>query len=188
MVGNNAPSLLKKIMAGWSSKRNELRVRIMIFFLLHKNMDKTSLAHSFSYSLQALVSHHRHHPKKKHNEEESQANQLMYYNTVDGSRTHSRSCAANIEEEEEEEEEDEDPDLTKVLFEESKAAMEEEAAAAEDVIECQWGPEVVKEVMEVEEENVDEAADMFIKRYKREIELQKQQSLDSHQMLLLSYS
>lgn len=165
MAGNKALSLLKKIMAGWSSKRNELRVRIMIFFLLHKNMDKTSLAHSFSHSLQAPVSHPHHHPKKKYNEEESQANQLMYYNKVDGSRTHTRSCAANIEEEEEE-----DPDLNRVFLEESEAAMEEEAPAAEEVIECQWGTEVVKEVMEVEEENVDEAADMFIKRFKRDIE------------------
>ncbi|KAJ8420193.1 hypothetical protein Cgig2_023773 [Carnegiea gigantea] len=153
MAGTKASSLLKKIMAGWSSKRNELRVCIMVFFLLHKNMDKTSLAHSFSHSLQALVSHPHHHPKKKYNEEESQAYQLMYYNKVDG-----------------------------------KAAIKEEAAAAKEVIKCQWGPKVVKEVMEMEQENVDKAADMFIKRFKREIELQKQQSLDSHQMLLLSNS
>uniref|UniRef100_A0A7C8ZA12 Cotton fiber protein n=1 Tax=Opuntia streptacantha TaxID=393608 RepID=A0A7C8ZA12_OPUST len=171
MTANKAPSLLKKIMAAWSSKRNELRVRIMIFFLLHKNMDKTSLARSFSHSLQALVTPPHHYPKKKYDVEDSQVNRLMYYNKLDGSRIHSGSYATNIEQEE-------DPDLTRVLFEESEAAMEEEAGAAEDVIECRWGPEVVKEVMEVEEENVDEAAEMFIKRFKREIQLQKQQSLE----------
>uniref|UniRef100_A0A803MMN2 Uncharacterized protein n=1 Tax=Chenopodium quinoa TaxID=63459 RepID=A0A803MMN2_CHEQI len=54
------PSLMKKIIAAFSNKTNDLRVRLMIFFLLHKNFDKTSLTNS----LQALVSHHPHHKKK----------------------------------------------------------------------------------------------------------------------------
>lgn len=195
------PSLLKKILAALSSKTNELRIRIMIFFLLHKNIDKSALTHK----LHALVSHHNHHniPHLKidefiedseekiketqfedqeevyNNHEEQQKNPslLMYYNKVAEGGEAQTESVPRVEEDEEEE------NLTHVLFKESVAALEEEEE--EEGVAVEEGGGAVAEVVEEAEEDIDQAADMFIKRFKQQIQLQKQYSLERHNQRVL---
>lgn len=77
--------------------------------------------------------------------------------------------------------------MTHTLFKESEAALEEEeeAAAVEEEVVAEGGG--VAEVAE-EEKDIDQAADLFIKRFKRQIQLQKQQSLEKSSPLRLLQS
>ncbi|KAJ8431904.1 hypothetical protein Cgig2_013652 [Carnegiea gigantea] len=102
-------SLLKKIIAALSSKTNEIRIRIMIFFLLHKSsIDKnTSITHSLSHKLHALVApRHHHHTKKNEDvlqhEEDGGTHLLISYNRAEGTRERYTENFINKEEEEEE--------------------------------------------------------------------------------------
>ncbi|KAK9678046.1 hypothetical protein RND81_11G184400 [Saponaria officinalis] len=160
------PSLLKKIIAAFSNKTNELRIRFMIFFLLHKNIDKASLSHS----LHALVSQPSSHHRKAADdggllEENNEHGFLMHYNHDE------------VEEE----------DLARVILKESEVELEEEAEGEVAVMGGGGGggEMVEEEDGEVGEEDIDQAADMFIQRFKRQIQLQKQFSLERNQGLLL---
>ncbi|KAL2939505.1 Polyphosphate kinase 1 [Bienertia sinuspersici] len=207
-----APSLLKKIVEALSTKTNELRIRMMIFFLLHKNLDKSSLTNS----LQALVSHH--HQKKKNDdvfeeeeeegdEEENKGSLLMSYNKATSmdvmvSNTHDnmnnvvqeninmsrKNQLYNYDGNDGNDDADDDDgdgdadaekhprvDLTNANFEESKVEMEKESQEV-----------VVAEGEEEEgEEDIDQAADLFIQRFKKQMLLQKQRSLERQQWLLV---
>lgn len=176
------PSLLKKIINALSSKTNELRIRMMIFFLLHKNLDKTSLTNS----LHALVSHH---PKKKndnivYDEQQQLVLQNRHENEPEEESTSlwmSYNKATTLQYDHEEKQMMSAPDLTYSLFRESEAEMETEMEGGES---DRLSVEAKEEV--VEEEDIDQAADLFIQRFKREMSLQKQRSLDRHQTLLLT--
>ncbi|XP_057542278.1 uncharacterized protein LOC130820783 [Amaranthus tricolor] len=178
------PSLLKKIINALSSKTNELRIRMMIFFLLHKNLDKTSLTNS----LHALVSHH---PKKKndnivYDEQQQLVLQNRHEIEPDEESTSlwmSYNKATTLQYDHDDKQMILAPDLTHSLFRESEAEMEMET-------EVEGGESnrlsIEAEEKVVEEEDIDQAADLFIQRFKREMLLQKQRSLDRHQTLLLS--
>ncbi|KMT07829.1 hypothetical protein BVRB_6g146410 [Beta vulgaris subsp. vulgaris] len=191
------PNLLKKIIAAFSSKTNELRIRIMIFFLLHKNIDKASLTHS----LQALVSHQPHQKKKNdeafEEEEGSKGNLLMSYNkatSMMASHANDMSLAKDVprpakyeanDQEDDEQEEQAGVDLTYEIFKELEAEMEDERESKEFV---KGGEErlMVDGVVVEEEEDIDQAADLFIQRFKKQMQLQKQRSLERQQWLLLT--
>lgn len=205
-----APNLLKKIIAAFSSKTNELRIRLMIFFLLHKNLDTTSI----TSSLQALVSHHPHHHKKKKNDDDNAVDEeeeeeeegrrrslLMNYNKATSmmlcnNNTQDMSVVEDMPRISKAKNHDDDQqrtmDLTHALFKESEAAMEKEGDT-EEAVESRGertllGGGVAEEEEEeiMGEEDIDQAADMFIQRFKKQMLLQKQRSLERQQWLLLS--
>lgn len=197
---------MKKIIAAFSNKTNDLRVRLMIFFLLHKNFDKTSLTNS----LQALVSHHPHHKKKNDDaideEEELELVENRQYNKEyedDDEEMKGHSLLLNynkatsmmvsdtphdmrvvqdvprIYTPNQSGEQQRNVDLTHALFKESEAEMEKEEETEEAV---EGGEQrMVEEEEDMGDEDIDQAADMFIQRFKKQMLLQKQRSLERQQ-------
>ncbi|GAB4847392.1 hypothetical protein Ancab_026450 [Ancistrocladus abbreviatus] len=203
------PSLLKRIMAALSSKTDELRTRIMIFFLLR---NRAVLMDSVSDKLQALVGgghhhrqpHGRHHKKDDDSQEETKA--LV---------THSAAASQLITAEKEAEivvnaasadvldfdrvggevtEEDMYPNLTHNLLKESEEEIEL-TEEDDDGYTSQFGQQRIPEERGSSggksddmtlEEDIDQAADLFIERFRRQIQLQKQESFDQRQQKMQS--
>ncbi|XP_074271796.1 uncharacterized protein LOC141595730 [Silene latifolia] len=156
--------LWKKIITALSNKTNELRIRIMIFFLLHKNIDKTSL----TQSLHALVSQppssssHRPRHQNHHHDENKLEDVVGDEATITSSYDEYEGLS-----------------LTHELFKESEAEVETEAIMVH-------GGGAVEGTVEVGDEDIDQAADLFIQRFKKQMQLQKQLSLERNQNLLVS--
>lgn len=181
----------------------------MIFFLLHKDLDKTSLTNS----LQALVSHQKKknddaiidEKEEKEEEEENEEEEskksglLMSYNKATcmmARDTHDMKFMPLKRKANYEHDLKRAVDLTHALFKESEAEMEKEGETEEMAVEGGGegggggggggGSVVVEE--EMGEEDIDQAADMFIQRFKKQMLLQKQRSIERQQWLLLSNS
>ncbi|XP_074271800.1 uncharacterized protein LOC141595733 [Silene latifolia] len=156
--------LWKKIITALSNKTNELRIRIMIFFLLHKNIDKTSLTQSLHALVSQPPSSSSHRPR--HHDENKLEDVVGDEATITSSYDEYEGLS-----------------LTHELFKESEAEMEAEVETEAIMV---HGGGAVEGTVEVGDEDIDQAADLFIQRFKKQMQLQKQLSLERNQNLLVS--
>lgn len=199
------PGLIKRIIAALSSKTNELRTRIMIFFLLHRNqcllLDKFQTfvpgrhAHRNAQSLRCGKEKNEDNddegshvdcPRGRGGEEESF---VMYMNTEPAMTMETSTVVDPTTKQvfsyiQESTPEDSCIDLTHTLFKESEEEMKklidnEDVASINTMVNFWEDIEDDGRLNEEEagEEDIDHAADVFIERFRRQIQLQKQLSL-----------
>ncbi|XP_048337140.2 uncharacterized protein LOC125424290 [Ziziphus jujuba] len=203
---NRASGIVKKIIAAISSiakaktmalksKTTALKTRIAIFSLLR---NKKILMTSISHKLQALVSQHgskghsisNSDPEQEQEHEVLQSHKaaLVLYTSSHNINAMACECEQAADEhvqvgylqEYEDEVEEKYPDLTHSLFDEV-----EDTAGAPSVIDMvKNSKEEAGEEFRLEDE-IDHVADLFIKRFHRQIMFQKQQSLKRNQEMLL---
>jgi len=192
---NKTAKLLKQIIAGLTSmaksktmslksKTNAIKARLIIFSLM-KN--KKFLMSSISEKFHSLWGNHSHHHSKKDslieegvNREDHNRAIVVYSNNV---HTHSYGALQNpsenqvVNQEDQEDgydgyyDDDKYPDLTHTLFD--SEGLDFGGSVIDMVKNCK--EEAGKEFKL--EDDIDEVADLFIRRFKRNIILQKQDSL-----------
>lgn len=208
---NKASAILKKIIATLSSmakaktlalknKTRAIKARLIIFSLIkNKKLLMSSLSHSIqhkksyiSHKLNALLSHH---DKDIHSSDEDEddlgdqtkaivlykddINAISHESLPDPTQTemlekdHDYSEEADIEGEEKKY-----PDLTHSLFESADLDFEDQGGSVIDLVKNTM--EEAGEEFSLEEE-IDHVADLFIKRFHRQMRMQKQLSLKRHQ-------
>lgn len=195
-------SIAKAKSMALKSKTTALKTRIVIFSLLR---EKKIMMSSISHKLQALVGHHRRHEKKHsdHGEQQlvdddDQSNALVVYTNKAVAcsepqlRPNPTQTTSSVDEdghvgylEYEDEDENKYPDLTHCLFElEDMDSIEEEDPRASVIDMVKNSKEEAGEEFQLEDE-IDNMADIFIKRFYRQMHFQKQQSLKRYQEMLL---
>lgn len=182
---NKASSFLKQIISvittvakakslALKSKTSALKTRLLVFSLLR---NKKVLMASISHKLHALVGQQK-------TEEDDQSKAIVVYNAMANESLSSPVCTELVRMEDyygyEEEGDDKYPDLTHSLFD---LREEEEDEVGGSVI------EMVKNSKEqgqnfVLEDEIDQVADLFIKRFHKQIRIQKQQSFKRYQEML----
>ncbi|XP_028795982.1 uncharacterized protein LOC114751474 [Neltuma alba] len=196
---NRAPVLLKQIIATLKSmakskalalktKTNAIKARLIIFSLLR---NKKFLMSSISHKMQSVLGHHS-HPKEdsflEGRRDQSKAMAIhddndhcyeaipspMETNLVEGRSEDGYESCYRYEEEEEDEKY---PDLTHTLFD-----SEDFGGSVIDMVKN--SKEVAGEEFKLEDE-IDHVADLFIKRFRKEMMLQKQQSIKRQQEEML---
>ncbi|KAL8171339.1 hypothetical protein V2J09_023143 [Rumex salicifolius] len=183
--------LIKRIIAALSTKTNELRTRIMIFFLLHRNqsllLDKFQAVVAGRRKAAAAAKQSLYCDDDDHGDGEGESF-VMYMNTEPQVAANLDACnptAKQLSSYAQESNQEEDKcmiDLTHILFKESEEEMKK---AADNEIKASMNTrmEIVEDMgdgrlkEEEEEEDIDRAADVFIQRFRRQILLQKQLSL-----------
>ncbi|KDP41890.1 hypothetical protein JCGZ_26908 [Jatropha curcas] len=206
MLKNKAAKFLKRItlvlasMAkaktlALKSKTNALRTRLMIFSLLRDN--KKILLSSISQKLHALVTQ-KEHDKKDEEEIEDQSNAIVLYNHSSMSLPNPSEAEVmeNIIAEndavqengycygygyEEEVEGEKFPDLTHSLFDSEDLEFEDPGGSVIDIVKN--SKQEAGEEFSLEDE-IDHVADLFIKRFHRQMRMQKQLSVKRHQEML----
>lgn len=171
------------------SKTTALKTRIVIFSLLR---DKKIMMSSVSHKLQALMGHHDHQKKHSdHGEQQlvdddddgDQSNSLVVY-SIKANPTNGQGHVGYLEYEDEDE--NKYPDLTHSLFELEDTEIEEEEDPRASVIDIvKNSKEEAGEEFKLEDE-IDHVADLFIKRFHRQMLFQKQQSLKRYRDMLLT--
>ncbi|KAF3435340.1 hypothetical protein FNV43_RR22427 [Rhamnella rubrinervis] len=198
-------SIAKAKSMALKSKTTALKTRIVIFSLLR---DKKIMMSSISHKLQALVGHHHHHEKKHSDHGEQQlvdddhdrSNTLvMHTNKVVACSEpqlipNPTQTTSTVDDDGhadvgylkyENEDENKYPDLTHSLFElEDMKSIEEEDPRASVIDMVKNSKEEAGEEFKLEDE-IDNMADIFIKRFYQQMVFQKQQSLKRYQEMLL---
>lgn len=204
------PGLIKRIIAAMSSKSNELRTRIMIFFLLHRNqsllLDKFQAVvagrHSHRKAAAAAQSLSAGKVKNDYNDEEGihvdycprgrggeEESFIMYMDTEPAMTTETSTVVdptakqvfSYAPQPQESTPAHSCIDLTHTLFKESEEEMKklkdnEDAASINTMVQVLEDMDNDGRLNE-EEEDIDHAADVFIERFRRQMLLQKQLSL-----------
>lgn len=195
---NKATGFLKRIMSvltsmakaktlALKSKTRALRTRLIIFSLLR---NKKILMSSFSQKLQALMGQQDQHDKEEDEmRDQSKALALYNHNSMPlPSPTHT-VFLQNAEDDqgncisygyEEEEDGDKYPDLTHSLFDSEDLDFEDPGGSVIDLVKNskQEGEEFSLE------DEIDHVADLFIRRFYRQMRLQKQLSIKRHLEML----
>ncbi|KAL0014713.1 hypothetical protein SO802_001782 [Lithocarpus litseifolius] len=194
---NKASTILKQIVATLSSmakaktlalknKTRAIKTRLIIFSLLkNKKIFMSSLSHSIhqkksyiSHKLNALLSHH-HHDKDSNDFEDDLVDQdkaiVQYKDNLDAMAhkylpdpTHTEK--ADVQ--------NEYPDLTHSLFYSEDLDFEDPGGSVIDLVKN--SKEEAGEEFMLENE-IDRVADLFIKRFHKQMRMQKQLSLKRHQ-------
>jgi hypothetical protein len=173
---NKTAKLQKQIIAGLTksktmalkSKTNAIKARLIIFSLM-KN--KKFLMSSISAKFHSVWgSHSHHHSKEGGNYDDHNRAMVVYYNNA-----HTYEALQNPSEtqvmDEQDQEDDKYPDLTHTPFD--SQGLDFDGSVIDKVKNCK--EEAGKEFKH--EDDIDEVADLFIRRFRRNIILQKQDSL-----------
>lgn len=174
-------------------KTDALRTRLIIFSLLHH--DKKFFVSTLSHKLQNLLLQHHHHEEKPHEEaddadlaaEQPSENDIVSYCTSEALVHEPMPVPTHCEpakyEEEEDGGDDEDDekylDLTHTLFDDS-----DDSSSGGSVIELARHSREDRGEEFVLENEIDHVADLFIKRFHRQMKLQNMESLKNYQEML----
>ncbi|OMO99256.1 hypothetical protein COLO4_13404 [Corchorus olitorius] len=185
------------------SKTKAIKTRLVIFSLLQ---NKKLLMTSISQKLNALMGHNNDHDTKleledhvsgDHGDEQQRQAAIVLYNRKNAMWVPSKSAppqtadetAAEIQmalQAEDEEDEDKYPDLTHSLFESEEMEFQQNPGGSViDIV--KHSKEDKGEEFRLEDE-IDRVADLFIRRFHRQMRLQKQLSLKRHQDEMLETS
>ena len=196
---NKASTILKQIIATLSSmakaktlalknKTRAIKTRLIIFSLLkNKKIFMSSLSHSIhqkksyiSHKLNALLSHH-HHDKDSNDSEDDLVDQdkaiVQYKDNLDA-MAHKYLPDPTHTEEADVQKNDKYPDLTHSLFYSEDLDSEYPGGSVIDLVKN--SKEEAGEEFMLENE-IDRVADLFIKRFHKQMMMQKQLSLKRHQ-------
>lgn len=197
---NKASTILKQIIATLSSmakaktlalknKTRAIKTRLIIFSLLkNKKIFMSSLSHSIhqkksyiSHKLNALLSHHHHHDKNSNDFEDDlvdQDNAIVQYKDNLDAMAHKYLPDPTHTEEADVQKNDKCPDLTHSLFDSKDLDFEDPGGSVIDLVKN--SKEEAGEEFMLENE-IDHVADLFIKRFHKQMRMQKQLSLKRHQ-------
>ncbi|CBI21241.3 hypothetical protein VitviT2T_022099 [Vitis vinifera] len=181
---NKASSFLKQIISvittvakakslALKSKTSALKTRLLVFSLLR---NKKVLMASISHKLHALVG-------QQEKTEDDQSKAIVVYNAMANESLSSPVCTELVQMEDyygydEEEGDEKYPDLTHSLFDSG-----EEQEVGGSVIEMVKNSKEQGENFVLEDE-IDQVADLFIKRFHKQMRIQKQQSFKRYQEML----
>ncbi|KAF7801507.1 DUF761 domain protein [Senna tora] len=172
---NGASGLVKHILGGLSSKANAIKARLIIFSLLKTN--KKFLITSISHKIHSLLGRHHHH----------HTNEECFLEDANNCIDHHQSKAIVVYNSYEvvpnfggDDDDGKYPDLTHSLFE-SEGVAEEFGGSVIDMVKN--SKEEAGEEFKLEDE-IDHVADLFIRKFRRQIVLQKQESLKRIQEML----
>ncbi|KAJ9683137.1 hypothetical protein PVL29_018931 [Vitis rotundifolia] len=180
---NKASSFLKQIISvittvakakslALKSKTSALKTRLLVFSLLR---NKKVLMASISHKLHALVG-------QQEKTEDDQSKAIVVYNAMANESLSSPVCTESVQMEEyygyDEEGDEKYPDLTHSLFD---SGGEQEVGGS--VIEMVRNSKEQGENFVLEDE-IDQVADLFIKRFHKQMRIQKQQSFKRYQEML----
>ncbi|KAI3442392.1 uncharacterized protein J3R85_001134 [Psidium guajava] len=180
-------------------KTDALRTRLIIFSLLHH--DKKFFVSTLSHKLQSVLSHHHHgHDGDKPLEEVEDTDVAEEHLTENAIVSYCESealvhkptpvpaqCEPSKDEEEEEDDDDDDdgeddekyPDLRHALFDDI-----EDSSSGGSVIELVKSSKEDRGEEFVLENEIDHVADLFIRRFHRQMRLQKMESFKNYQEML----
>ncbi|KAL4652894.1 uncharacterized protein LOC142608631 [Castanea sativa] len=197
---NKASTILKQIIATLSSmakaktlalknKTRAIKTRLIIFSLLkNKKIFMSSLSHSIhqkksyiSHKLNALLSHHHHHDKNSNDFEDDlvdQDNAIVQYKDNLDAMAHKYLPDPTHTEEADVQNNDKCPNLTHSLFDSKDLDFEDPGGSVIDLVKN--SKEEAGEEFMLENE-IDRVADLFIKRFHKQMMMQKQLSLKRHQ-------
>ncbi|KAM3760999.1 hypothetical protein ACB098_01G234500 [Castanea mollissima] len=198
---NKASTILKQIIATLSSmakaktlalknKTRAIKTRLIIFSLLkNKKIFMSSLSHSIhqkksyiSHKLNALLSHHHHHHDKNSNDFEDdlvdQDNAIVQYKDNLDAMAHKYLPDPTHTEEADVQKNDKCLNLTHSLFDSKDLDFEDPGGSVIDLVKN--SKEEAGEEFMLENE-IDRVADLFIKRFHKQMMMQKQLSLKRHQ-------
>lgn len=197
---NRAPGFLKQIITvltsmvksktlAIKSKTNALRTRIIIFSLLR---NRKFLMTTISQKLDSMLGQNEKYTKEDEdtNEEEQSNNNdiVLHNNKATSCEIENPTHTENIEEEEEnqvyeygyDEDVEKYPDLTHSLFDADDDDFEDPGGSVIDIVK---NSKQNGEEFRLEDE-IDHVADLFIKRFHRQMRIQKQHSLKRYQEML----
>ncbi|MBA0620939.1 hypothetical protein Godav_006604 [Gossypium davidsonii] len=198
---NKATGLLKQIIAGLTtmakaktmalkSKTKAIKTRLVIFSLLQ---NRKFLMSSFSEKLNALMGHNAKNSKELEDDDcgDQQSQAIVLYNSNNAMWLPSTAETKYDDQEEEEEYGDGDeaeaeagekyPDLTHSLFESGEMELGDPGSSVIDIVKNSKTDK--GEEFRLEDE-IDRVADLFIKRFHRQMRLQKQLSLKRRQEMM----
>ncbi|XP_022751823.1 uncharacterized protein LOC111300462 [Durio zibethinus] len=211
---NKASGFLKQIITAltamakaktlaFKSKTKAIKTRLVIFSLLQ---NKKLLMSSISQKLNALMGQNDKNYKELEDDavgilgdQQSQSQEILLYNSNNAMCRLPSACATQTEtepqlqlqlqlqakgeydEEDEEEMEDKYPDLTHSLSDLEEMEFEHPGGSVIDLLKN--SKEDKGEEFRLEDE-IDIVADLFIRRFHRQMKMQKQQSLKRHQEML----
>ncbi|KAB2052899.1 hypothetical protein ES319_A12G151400v1 [Gossypium barbadense] len=203
---NKATGLLKQLIAGLTtmakaktmalkSKTKAIKARLVIFSLLQ---NRKFLMSSFSEKLNALMGHNDKISKELEDDDcgDQQGQAIVLYNSNNAMWLPSTAETKYDDQEEEEEEygdgdgddgeaeaeaEEKYPDLTHSLFESGEMELGDPGSSVIDIVKNSKTDK--GEEFRLEDE-IDRVADLFIKRFHRQMRLQKQLSLKRRQEMM----
>ncbi|KAG4170346.1 hypothetical protein ERO13_A12G141800v2 [Gossypium hirsutum] len=203
---NKATGLLKQLIAGLTtmakaktmalkSKTKAIKARLVIFSLLQ---NRKFLMSSFSEKLNALMGHNDKISKELEDDDcgDQQVQAIVLYNSNNAMWLPSTAETKYDDQEEEEEEygdgdgddgeaeaeaEEKYPDLTHSLFESGEMELGDPGSSVIDIVKNSKTDK--GEEFRLEDE-IDRVADLFIKRFHRQMRLQKQLSLKRRQEMM----
>ncbi|KAF9618086.1 hypothetical protein IFM89_000037 [Coptis chinensis] len=181
---NRASVFLKQILSVLSSiakakslavksKTSAIRTRLIVFSLL-KN--KKLLMSTISHKIHALLG--QDHKNEDNNDDQSKS--IVLYNATSGNM--SPTCTELVEQQQVQEEEDDDkyPDLRHSLFDSDGEEFDDQTGSVIDLVR---NSKEDGENFSLEDE-IDHVADLFIRRFHRQIKLQKLDSFKRYQDML----
>ncbi|KAI6677433.1 hypothetical protein NL676_038229 [Syzygium grande] len=202
---NKVSAMLKQMLTALSAmaksksmalrgKTNALQTRLIIFSLLHHN--KKFFVSTLSHKIQNLLSHHHHHQDEKKPREEagdadvaaeqpSENSIVSYYNSKALAHesmpipTHCEPAKDKEEEDDDDEVDEKYPDLRHTLFDDI-----EDSSLGGSIIELMKHSKEDRGQEFVLENEIDHVADLFIKRFHRQMRLQKMESFKNYQEML----
>ncbi|KAH7577090.1 hypothetical protein ACOSP7_002151 [Xanthoceras sorbifolium] len=193
---NRASGLLKQIITvittmakaktlALKSKTRAIKTKLIIFSLLR---NKKILMSSFSDKLRSLVGHEDYNKVKEEEEEaeeeddvieddDQSSKAVVSYNAMSHESTHTEFVVAEEQDQEYGYDDDKYPDLTHSLFDSA------DLDASGSVIDLVKKSKPEGEEFRLEDE-IDQVADLFIKRFHRQMMMQKQLSFKRHMEML----
>ncbi|CAN6470553.1 unnamed protein product [Victoria cruziana] len=205
--------VLKSKTGAVKSKAGALRTRLMVLSLLrnknfffstisrkfqamlsHENAETGHVSSNISHKIHALLGHgkaeaghistisHKIHALLGHPKAEAggSSEAIIVYNPVLAEMQMEQHCCHEFEDEEDEEEEDENDDyLTHCLFDSEDLELDNHNLSVVDMVKQSTNSENF-----VLEDEIDRVADLFIKRFHRQMQMQKQQSFKRYQEML----
>ncbi|KAK1320024.1 hypothetical protein QJS10_CPB04g00052 [Acorus calamus] len=189
MMKNRASVFLKQIVStlmaivksksmAVKSKTSEVKTRLIIFGLLR---NKKLLMTTISHKLQALTGHHHnhHHDKRVSDDSNVDGKAVVLYNSATAPALTGTSgyCLVNCADDD-----DEYPDLTHTLFDEGGDIDDDDDGDGSAIDYVRNTREDSKEFSL--EDEIDHVADVFIRRFHKQMRLQKQESFKRYQEML----
>ncbi|KAL5800607.1 hypothetical protein ACOSQ3_032239 [Xanthoceras sorbifolium] len=185
---NKAPAFLKQVICVLTSvakakslaiknKTNAVKARLIMFSLI-KN--KKLLMSSISNKIHNLLGHQSSH-YHDHVDGQDQSKAIAHYNAVE--RHSSWSCTQMYDDDDNDDDDDNNkyPDLTHSLFDEEEFELDDDQGGS--IIDIVRNSKEEGENFSLEEE-IDHVADLFIKRFHKQIKLQKLESFKRFQEML----
>ncbi|KAF6168721.1 hypothetical protein GIB67_013103 [Kingdonia uniflora] len=168
---NKASMFLKQVISMLKNKARAMKTRLVILSLL-KN--KRLLIGSISNKIHALLG-------QEHKEDVGdQSNAIVIYNAMVNDSNANPSCTHEVLEEDDEGD-DNYPDLRHSLFDSDGDDYDDQTGSVIDIVRNSKEEEGEDFILE---EEIDHVADLFIRRFHRQMKLQKQESFKRYQDML----